>query len=55
MRGVGDLFLATGIILITSGLIGSLDGTLHRVVLGGAVCVLIGAWTRRYPRDGVRK
>jgi len=53
MRGAGDLLLATGIILVTSGLIGSLDGRLHRVVLGGAACLLIGAWTRRYPRDGV--
>jgi hypothetical protein len=42
-------------ILVTSRLIGSLDGTLHRSVLGGAAYLLIGAWTRRYPRDGVPK
>jgi hypothetical protein len=51
MRGAGDLLLVLGLILVTGGLIGSLDGTVHRIVPIGAACVVVGLWTHRYPRD----
>jgi hypothetical protein len=55
MRGVGDLLLAIGLIFVVGGLIGSLDGSLHRIVAVGAACVAVGIWARRYPRDGIRR
>jgi hypothetical protein len=55
MRGVGDLLLATGLIFVVGGLIGSLDASIHRIVAAGAACVAVGIWTRRYPRDGIRR
>jgi hypothetical protein len=54
-RGVGDFLLATGLIFVVGGLIGSLDGSIHRIVAVGAACVAVGIWTRRYPRDGIRR
>jgi len=55
MRGVGDLLLAIGLILIASGLIGSLDGTFHRIVLAGGVCVIVAIWMRRRPSHRVSR
>jgi hypothetical protein len=54
MRGVGDLLLAIGLILVSAGVMGSLDGRLHRILPVGAACVVIALWVRRHhPRDGV--
>jgi hypothetical protein len=49
MHGIGDLLLASGIILVTSGLIGIFDGELgvHRIVAVGAGCVVVGYWIHR--------
>lgn len=54
MRGAGDLLLATGIVFLTGGLIGSLEGPVHRIVSVGTACVVVGVVVRTHPRDGPR-
>jgi len=49
MHGIGDLLLAGGIILVTSGLVGIIDGEVgvDRIVAVGAGCVIVGYWIHR--------
>jgi len=49
MHGIGDLLLAGGIILVTSGLVGIIDGEVgvDRIVAVRAGCVIVGYWIHR--------